>query len=149
MTDSKGLYSSAVESSRPNLNSPRKGVAMNKLAPGTIRIDRDPTCASASAFVRAFRATALFLVLSMTVPCILAQQSDDQLTLAGTELRLGMPEDAVMKRLVSQGAPGQYSLRVDPSNANTYLVMERNLRTGSFDSVGAVKFTNGRLAFAS
>lgn len=123
---------------------------MNKLARGTIRSDRHLTCVGALyGFVWALRATALFFVLSMTAPLILAQQGDDQLFLAGTELRLGMPEGAVMKSLVSQGVAGQYSLQVDKSNPNTYLVMERNLITGLYDSVGAVKFTNGRLAFAS
>ena len=77
-----------------------------------------------------------------------AQQRDDELFLANTTLRLGMAEGVVIKSIIDHGAVGQYSLHADAGNAGQYLIMQKPM-SSPYDSVGAVKFAQGRLVFAS
>lgn len=95
--------------------------------------------------MQALRVISVLLLLCVIAISRPAQQyKDDTLFLAGMDLKLGMFKDTVV-----QGIKGQYSLRVDTNDPDSYWVMERRLVGGEFNIVGSIKFAGNRLTFAS
>lgn len=86
----------------------------------------------------------LFLLCVVAISTLAQQHKDDSLFLAGMDLKLGMFRDSVIK-----GIKGQYSLRLNTDDPNSYWVMEKSFVSGEFSMVGSIKFIGNRLTFAS
>ena len=86
----------------------------------------------------------LFALMFVLIIGHIAKAQEPSIWLAGMEMRLGMPQDVVMKRILEN-----YDLEPFGNVKDNYLIVERQRKDVGDKNPGNIAFAQGRLVFAA